>query len=260
MRRLARWLALASGLTAFGQTPVVSDLHTVSIHVNGVESYNAAFRLLTQDLGWPAIYGKLLTTEEGSKRNYAGIWAGNVVLEICGPYPKEFSPGDRPVRLHGLTFSPHLSAERSAAELKRRDLRFRGPVSWSPGATFVILEDDALIRPQFSISIMDLADRQGDRAEREKARNALEAADGGAIGLRAVVEVAVLYEDEGVLAKWRQFLSEAPSNGGEGPRLQLGKGSRNGIQAIVVRVKKRDRAAALQKRAEALGIPLAMLE
>src|SRR3954463_14076414 len=86
MWRFVPWLALA----AFGQTPAVGDLHTVSIHVDGVESYNAAFRLLSEDFGWPVIYGKLLTGEDGRGRNYAGIWAGNVVLEVCGPYPKEF--------------------------------------------------------------------------------------------------------------------------------------------------------------------------
>ena len=84
MWRFVPWLALA----AFGQTPALGDLHTVSIHVDGVDSYNAAFRLLSEDFGWPVIYGKLLTTEDGARRNYARIWAGHVVLEICGPYPE----------------------------------------------------------------------------------------------------------------------------------------------------------------------------
>jgi len=132
-------------MAAFGQTPAAGDLHTVSIHVDGVEAYNATFRLLSEDFGWPVIYGKLLTAEDYARRNYAGIWAGNVVLEICGPYPKEFAPGDRPARLHGLTFRPYESPEKSATELKERGVAFHGPVSWSPSATFVILDDPALI-------------------------------------------------------------------------------------------------------------------
>ena len=162
MWRFVPWLALV----AYGQTPVVGDLHTVSIHVDGVESYNATFRLLSEGFGWPVVYGKPLAPEDGARRNYAGIWAGNVVLEICGPYAKEFAPGDRPARLHGLTFRPFESPERSAAELKRRGIAFHGPLSWSPSATFVIVDEPALIRPTFSISLMQLADEAGDRTAR----------------------------------------------------------------------------------------------
>src|SRR3954454_1650346 len=58
-----------------GQTAVAA-LSTVSIHVDSVETYNAAFRLLTEDFGLPAIYGGLLTPEMGSRRNYGGPLGG----------------------------------------------------------------------------------------------------------------------------------------------------------------------------------------
>jgi hypothetical protein len=224
MTRVLRPLALAFGLLAcgeriHGQTSAVSGLHTVSIHVNNVETYNALFRLMTEELRWPLLYGRILTSDLGARRNYAGIWVGNVRLEICGPYPAEFTAADPPARWHGLTFKPKDTAEKSVAELQRRGVKHRGPLTWGGTSKFVILDDAALIRPHFSISIMDVADRRADQAENDAA--------GAKLGSQSVRQVRISYEDDAALAMWRQFLDDAPI-------FQLVKGSKNGIEAVVL--------------------------
>jgi hypothetical protein len=233
---------LAFGLLAFGerihgQTSAVSDLHTVSIHVNNVETYNTLFRLMTEDLRWPLIYGKILTPELGGRRNYAGIWAGKVRLEICGPYPAEFAAGDPPSRWHGLTFRPKDSAGNSVAELERRGIKHRGPLAWGGTTKFVILDDPALIRPHFSVSIMEVADRAADQAENDAAAAKL--------GRQSVRQVRISYEDDAALAKWRQFLDDAPL-------FRLVKGAKNGIEALVL--DSGPKSPELLERARKLGI------
>ena len=120
-------------------------------------------------------------------------------------------------------------------------MAFHGPVSWSPSATFVIFDDITLIRPHFSISIMELSDRAGDQAAREGARRTLDASPER---MRSVA-VQVTYEDEPALRTWRRIL-------GDSSPVRLGKGPRNGIDAVMVR----GRGAELLRRAEDLGIHL----
>jgi len=61
------------------------------------------------------------------------------------------------------------------------------------------------------------------------------------------VAVRVTHEDDAALGKWRKIL-------GDNSVIRLGKGSRNGIEAIVVR----GRPGELLRRADALGIHLTM--
>jgi len=248
MTRSIGTLTLAFGLLALagricGQTSPVLDLHTVSIHVDSVETYNAVYRLLIDEYRWPKLYGSVLSPDMRDKRNYAGIWAGNLCLEICGPYPSEFREGDATARLHGLTFRPYESAAKSADELARRQVGVRGPYAWGTKENpmhFVLLNDAALIRPLFAVSIMEVTGRRTEEAVYDKARAALAASRGGPFGLRSVREIRVTYENEAALAKWREFLNvssvdgAARWSGGRGPALHFVKGPRNGIDAVVL--------------------------
>ena len=109
----------------------------------------------------------------------------------------------------------------------------------------MILDDTALIRPHFSFSIMELADREGDRAAREKAGRALEAETGR---MRSV-GVRVVYEDDAALGMFRRVL-------GESSTIRLKKGSRNGIEAVELRGRRGSKDEDLLRRADALGIHL----
>ncbi len=248
MTRLSVFLALAVATALDGQPPVVSSLDTVSIHVDSVETYNALLELWTKDFQWPLMYGKPLTAEQKDRRNYAGIWGGNVRLEICGPYPLEFQPRDSPARLHGLTFLPHETAEQSALALDRHEIRHRPTVTWGTPASpmkFVIFDDPAMIAPWFSISIMDVMKRSGRTTERDGLQRALLANRGGPLGLKRVREVQVGYTTAAALEKWQRLLQPRAGlwPGAGGPNLRFSRRATRGIAAAVLEVESLEQAA-----------------
>jgi len=251
-------IVLAVTLAANAQKPVVSSLHTVSIHVDSVETYNTLFQLWSGAFKWPVIFGKPLTAEQKDRRNFAGIWAGNIRLELCGPYPNEFEPRDARARLHGLTFCPHDDTKNSAAELDRRAILHRIP-SWGRPELlfkFVTIDDPDMSAPLFSISIMQVVKSNGQTAEHESAQQKLMENRGGPLGLKRVREFRVAYPDDTALRKWQRLLDmdgESWSGAG-GPVLRFVKGAGRGIQAAVLEVGSAEHCArALQD----LGLPAA---
>jgi hypothetical protein len=240
---VSAFLTAAMALSfAAGAPPVVSDLHTVSIHVDSVATFNALLQLLSDDFRWPVVFGQRLTGAQKDRRNYAAVWAGNVRFEICGPYPKEFQPGDSGARLHGLTFRPHETADKSALELDRREIRHRPTVTWGkPDAPlkFVIFDDPDMIAPVFSISIMDTMNQPAGQAERDRVQRELAANQGGPLGLKQVREIRVGHTRDATLRKWQRLLETGPESwpGAGGAGLRFLKHSTHGIAAAVLEVK-----------------------
>jgi hypothetical protein len=253
MRRLSVLLPMAAVALAFaartnGESPVVSNLHTVSIHVDSVATFNALLRLWSEDFQWPLIFGKPLSADRKDRRNYAGIWAGNVRLEICGPYPLEFQPRDSGARLHGLTFRPRETAEKSAIELDRHEIRHKPTVTWgTPDSPlkFVIFDDSGMNAPLFSISIMDVMNRKSEENEHDRAHRTMTANHGGPLGLKHVREIHITYSDAGALRKWQRLLRiDAqwwPGDGG--PGLRFIRHTTSGIAAAVLEVRSLEESA-----------------
>lgn len=61
---------------------IFSGLHTLSIHIQDPVNHDSVFHFLTDKLQLPVYYHPLAFGE----RKYAGVFAGNLVLEPCGPY------------------------------------------------------------------------------------------------------------------------------------------------------------------------------
>ncbi len=238
-------IALAAG----AQPPVVATLHTVSIHVDSVETYNTLFQLWSGAFKWPVLYGKPLTAEQEDRRNCAGIWAGNIRLELCGPYPGEFEPQDARARLHGLTFRPHETLESSAAELVRRAIRHR-PL----GTRFIIFDDPDMNAPLLRISIMQVSVRQGVTPDHESGQPKLVENRGGPLGLKHAREFRITYPDSAALRKWRRLLDiEGESwSGAGGAALRFLKGVQGGIATTVLEVESVEKAARVLRD---LGLP-----
>ncbi|MDP2998137.1 MAG: hypothetical protein Q8N47_11670 [Bryobacterales bacterium] len=243
MKELFALLCLAATAPICAQTPIVSSLHTVSVHIDSPETYNALYRLFEKDLQWPVIYGKPWPPDRQGRRSYAGIWAGNVVLEICGPYAGEtFSDGVR-ARLHGLTFRPHQTTDQSTADLDRAGISHKPPFgNLEGGARFVVLDDPALTSPTLAVSIMQGGDRNREKTEHDAARAALAANRGGPLGLKSVKETQVAYPNAPSLAKWRQFLAPSQPDTGPSPRLRFVEGPQGALAALVLQVESAPRA------------------
>ncbi len=237
-------LYLAAAVPICAQTPIVSSLHTVSVHIDSPETYNELYRFFEKDLQWPVIYGKPWTPDRQGQRNYAGIWAGNVVVEVCGPYAGEtFADGVR-ARLHGLTFRPHQTTGQSTADLDGAGISHKPPFgNLEGGARFVVLDDPALSSPTLAVSIMQGGDGNREKTEHDAARAALAANRGGPLGLKSVKEIQVACPNAPSLARWRQFLIPSQPDAGPSPRLRFVDGPQGALIALVLEVESVSRAA-----------------
>ena len=114
-------------LSAPAPTPVVSQVHVLSIHVPDHAAFDAVFFFFRDVVQLPPVYGEPSQPGNKEKRLYAGFSVGNAYLEPCGPYPSDapFS-SNRPARFHGLTFSPATTLAENAQDLTRRGISHSG--------------------------------------------------------------------------------------------------------------------------------------
>jgi hypothetical protein len=256
--RLITWAIAAQSAAVAGRTEapaaIVSDLHTVSIHVANARTYDAVFDLLGEGLGWPLLYGRKLGNSPPRGRNYASFRVGNANLEICGPYPEEFAPGDGEARLHGLTFQPALSAEDSVRLLDAAGIGRRAPFSVPPSGekrlTFVVVDDDAVTGPRLSVSLMDAHDRPAQDEEHRSAERALDGSGGGPLG--AVRIRAVEVTQPAPLTKWRRLLA-SPAGEGRVPAVRVVDGESRRVAAVVIEVRSLERAESHLRGKQLLG-------
>ncbi len=232
-------------------TPIVSDLHTISIHVDSPETFNSLLSFFEKELKWPLIYGKPWTPAQTRRRSYAGIWVGNVVLEPCGPYEGETFPEGVRARLHGLTFRPADNADASATELHQLKIPHKGPLNAGDNLRFIYLNDTDLTGPALAVSIMQVKNQQREQDEQAIARSALLANQGGPLGVKSVKEIKVTYPNAQTLAKWKQLLNPADRKSLEVLRFVEGTG--NEIAAIVIQVGSLEKARSFLKDRHLLG-------
>jgi hypothetical protein len=248
IRLLCAFLFFSAAVPVCAEMPVASDLHTVSVHVDSAETFNALLRFFDKDLQWPVIYGKPWTADRGARRSYAGIWAGNVVLEICGPYDGETFTGGVRARLHGLTFRPFHTAGESIVALDRAGILHKPQFDSAGGnLRFVILDDPDLTSPTLSVSIMEVRDRNREKLEQDTARAAQVAKAGGPLGLKSVHEIHIGYHAQASLAKWRRFLTRGRADTDDSPSLRLVEGPQAALIALVIRVASAAQANAFLK-------------
>ena len=63
-------------------TPIISGVHTLSVHVRDTISHDSVYQFFLHKLKLPIYY----TPVKYGQTRYVGIYAGNMVLEPCGPY------------------------------------------------------------------------------------------------------------------------------------------------------------------------------
>jgi hypothetical protein len=127
--------------------PLISGLHTLSIHVRDTITHDSVFHFLVDKLKLPVYYFPVTY----GKRKYVGVFAGNLVLEPCGPYTDYFygSNNFRAI-FFGLTFEPFESISISAMGLTDRKIDHQS------GDTFIYLQKDSVLcGDNITISFMD---------------------------------------------------------------------------------------------------------
>ncbi|NQV34462.1 MAG: hypothetical protein HQ515_17335 [Phycisphaeraceae bacterium] len=231
-------------------TPVVTRIHTVSIHVRDHVVHDAVARFLREDLQLPLVYEPVTQGE----RKYVGFWAGNLVLEPCGPYSNiSYATPDFAAIFCGLTFEAYTSSEESREQLESRSL------SHKPLGAFVIINDPNLVQGNLVASIMDNPGRRQEAQKHEALSSQLKEDQGGPLGIQYVSEIQVGYTRGQDVDAWKVFL--APHRQahryqwplGNGPAIHLMKGDRKEIKAVVFKVRSLAAAVRYLKANNLLG-------
>jgi len=231
-------------------TPVFTKIHTVSIHVKDHQVHEGVYRFLRDDLQLPLVYEPVTLGE----RRYVGLWAGNLVLEPCGPYANiTYATPDFRAIFCGLTFEAYQSSKQSSAQLERRHVKYK------PLGAFVIINDPNLCQGNLVASIMDNPDRVRERQKHEALTAQLKEDQGGPLGLQYVSEIQVGYTDRQDIDAWETLLAPAKQAApyqwqlSDGPTLSLLKSQRKEVKGVVFKVSSLEAATRYLRTNNLLG-------
>ncbi len=179
--------------------PLFSRFHTLSVHVRDTLTQDSVFHFLTDKLKLPVYYYPVRYGD----RKYAGVYAGNLVLEPCGPYSNfSYASDDFRAIFFGLTFEPFKSLTLSAKGLSDRKIPYQS------GDSYIYIKDTALCGGNITISFMDKG--QG-KSEDIRIMDSLllEITDNteDEPGIQYVREILIGYIDKTNLQKWEDIIS-----------------------------------------------------
>ncbi len=182
---------------------LISTLHTLSIHIQEPALHDSVFRFLTEKLQLPVYYQPLVLGE----RRYGGVFAGNLVLEPCGPYSDmDYASRDFKAIFFGLTFEPAVPIPDAAKILRERQIDHE-----TGGDEFIFLKDPQLCGENIYISLMDKHDKMRDHVRMDSLRQLMEQRNPG-LGIEYVKEILLGIRDKDNLNKWKAFISPCPLN------------------------------------------------
>jgi hypothetical protein len=220
--------------------PLFSGLHTLSIHVRDTITQDSVFHFLVEKLKLPVYYYPI----KYGTRKYAGVYAGNLVLEPCGPY-SDFSYASNDFRaiFYGLTFEPFESISQSAKGLADRKIHHQA------GDGFIYFMDSTLCGDNITISFMDKG--QG-KTEDKKIMDSLlfnmTKDTENELGIEYIKEIWIGYRDKTNWQKWKELISPdkliANNIWAEGNRLEFHfiKTRIKEVQSITFKVKSLEKA------------------
>lgn len=217
MTKFLKWLILIlSGMTMSFQTnlaqkesahesglnktiPLFSGLHTLSIHVRDTITHDSVFHFLADKLKLPVYYYPVTS----GQRKYAGVYAGNLVLEPCGPYSNfPYAAEDFRAIFFGLTFEPFESISLSAIGLTDRKINHQ------VGDTYIYLQNDStLCGENITVSLIEKDDKINDRRKTDSLRYILAANNENGLGIEYVKEISIGYKNDSGLKKWKELIS-----------------------------------------------------
>jgi len=188
------------------------------------------------------------------ERKYVGLWAGNLVLEPCGPYSNiTYATPDFKAMFCGITFESYKSSMQSATQLVQRGIKHEPPYA------FVVISDPNMCGQNLVVSIMDNPKRCQEQAKHDVLTSQLRDNQGGPLGIQYVEEIQVGCTDEQNFDRWKTFLAPIRQLDqrrwrlGNGPAIRLVKSDLKGINAVVFRVASLESAVRYLETKEMLG-------
>ena len=181
--------------------PVISGLHTLSIHVMDTVTHDSVYHFLVDKLKLPVYYYPVTY----GARKYVGAYAGNLVLEPCGPYSDyRYASNDFRAVFFGLTFEPFKTLSQASNELTGRRINCQAE------GNFIIFSDSALCGDNIVISFMDDVNKvNGKNRKIDSLKIDMAADTENELGIEYVSEIVIGYRDNEGLEKWNELISPA---------------------------------------------------
>jgi hypothetical protein len=220
-------------------TPLVSAVAILTIHVSDTNVHEKVFRFLTDVLKLPVDYDPV----RAGQRRYAAVYAGNLFIEPCGPYSNiPYPRKDFKALFYGLNCTSDRAPAAIVRDLGRLKLAHE---SAGPG-TFRILDASIAEGVYFAISSKG-QDKPGEARE-ASLRAAMMANSTDSPGLEYVKEIWLGYAGPADLQGWKEFLGPSGRVNDTLWRLSKNQSIRfvrsevRGVQAIVCKVQSLQRA------------------
>lgn len=186
---------------------ILSNLHTLSIHIKDPVIHDSVFHFLKDKLQLPVYYNPLTLGE----RRYAGIFAGNLVLEPCGPYSNfSYATKDFKAIFFGLTFEPANSMSNTSKSLQEKKIKHE-----VASDEFIYLKEPDLCDGNTAISIMDKHEKEADHAKLDSLRLVMELSRNSDLVIEYVKEIQIGYTNASSLKRWEELISPAEFSTGK---------------------------------------------
>jgi len=184
---------ISSTSSGSNDAPLISGIHTLSIHVRDTLTQDSVTRFLRNILALPVYY----TPVKLGIRRYSGLYAGNMVLEPCGPYPN-ISYGSDEFRaiFFGLNFEVHESLESGEGALKNLGIKHQV----NNGSIYI--KDSLLCSENVFTALYKVSDEE----KRDSLKQALWSLKRKHPGIEYIKDIAIGYKKEIHFAKWKEFL------------------------------------------------------
>ncbi|MBA7535487.1 hypothetical protein ES705_27743 [subsurface metagenome] len=173
--------------------PIISGVHTLSVHVRDTISHDSVYQFLVHKLMLPVYY----TPEKYGQRKYAGVYAGNMVLEPCGPYPNiDYAIDNFRSIFFGMNFEVYKSLASSEQALNNRDIKHQ------INKNSIYVRDSILCNENVFTALYEVRDKK----KRDLLRNTLITNVKNKPGIEYIKEIFIGYKEEVNFLKWKEFL------------------------------------------------------
>ncbi|HUX58922.1 MAG TPA: hypothetical protein VMV47_08175 [Bacteroidales bacterium] len=173
--------------------PIISGLHTLSIHVRDTITHDSVYNFLTGKLMLPIYYAP----EKYGHQKYAGVYAGNMVLEPCGPFPDiNYANDNFRSIFFGINFEVYKSL--AAGEQKLNNRGFTRQVN--KGSIYI--RDSILCNENVFLALYEVTDK----GKRDSLQNTMITNGKNNPGIEYIKEIFIAYNEEVNLQRWKEFL------------------------------------------------------
>lgn len=173
-------------------TPIISGVHTLSIHVRDTLSQDSVYQFFVNKLRLPIYYTPVIY----GQKKYSGIYAGNMVLEPCGPYENiNYASNDFRAIFYGLNFEVN-SLSSSEQALNKRGIKHQV----NQGSIYI--RDSILCNENIFTALYEVSDQE----VRDSLQKTLITVERNNLGIEYIKEIFIAYKEEANFLKWKEYL------------------------------------------------------